>query len=310
MDLDIVAAFFLMGAIAQLLKAPIKMPAGLYQSLTIFLLIAIGLKGGIALGQYGNIDLLWQSLIVIVFGALLPLIAFPILRKIGGLSKVDSASIAAHYGSVSIATFAVALAVLEARDIDYEPYFPLFVAVLEIPAIAIGLLLARSRSQTFQLKKTLYEIFLNQGVLLLVGSLLVGWWAGEQSQKLMPFFGDLFYGVLALFLLEMGRVSTSRLNLLKEYGSFIASFAVVMPLIGAVLGFACAQVLGISMGGTILMTTLGASASYIAVPAAMAVALPNANQGLSITASLTVTFPFNVLVGIPLYTSGIVKYLS
>jgi hypothetical protein len=310
MDLDIVAAFFLMGAIAQLLKAPIKMPAGLYQSLTIFLLIAIGLKGGIALGQYGNIDLLWQSLIVIIFGALLPLIAFPILRKIGGLSQVDSASIAAHYGSVSIATFAVALAVLEARDIYYEPYFPLFVAVLEIPAIAIGLLLARSKSQTFQLKKTLHEIFLNQGVLLLVGSLLVGWWAGEQSQKLMPFFGDLFYGVLALFLLEMGRVSTSRLNLLKEYGSFIASFAVVMPLIGAVLGFACAQVLGISMGGTILMTTLGASASYIAVPAAMAVALPNANQGLSITASLTVTFPFNVLVGIPLYTSGIVKYLS
>ena len=310
MSLDVVAAFFLMGAIAQLLKAPIKMPAGLYQSLTIFLLIAIGLKGGIALAQYGSIELLWQSLMVIVFGALLPLIAFPLLRHMGGLSRTDSASIAAHYGSVSIATFAVALAVLEARDINYEPYFPLFVAVLEIPAIAVGLWLARNKSQALDVKNTMHEIFLNQGVVLLVGSLLVGWWAGEQSQKLMPFFGNLFYGVLALFLLEMGRVSTSRLNLLKEYGSFIASFAVVMPLIGATLGFICAQILGLSIGGCILMTTLGGSASYIAVPAAMAVALPQANQGLSITAALTVTFPFNILVGIPLYTAGIVKYLS
>lgn len=303
MQLDVVAAFFLLGALAQLFNAPIKMPKGLYQSLTIFLLVAIGLKGGIALGQYGDANLLWQSLLVILFGAFLPLLAFPVLRYIGGLSRVDSASIAAHYGSVSIATFAVSLAVLEAQNIEYEPYFPLFVALLEVPAIAIGLWLARSKSQTFDIKKTLHEIFLNQGVLLLCGALLIGWWAGEQSEKLMPFFGQLFYGVLALFLLEMGRVSTSRLNLLKDYGSFIASFGVIMPLMGGLLGGLFSQLLGLSLGGTILMATLGASASYIAVPAAMSVALPNANQGLSITASLTVTFPFNVLVGIPLYSA-------
>ena len=236
MHLDVIAAFFLLGALAQIAKAPIKMPNGLYQSLTIFLLIAIGLKGGIALGQYGSIDLLWQSLLVIVFGAFLPLIAFPLLLKFGGLSRVDSASIAAHYGSVSIATFAVALAVLEAQEISYEPYFPLFVALLEIPAIAVGLWLARDKTQTLDLKKTLHEIFLNQGVLLLTGALLVGWWAGDQSQKLMPFFGNLFYGVLALFLLEMGRISASRLQLLRQYGAFIASFGVIMPLIGATLG--------------------------------------------------------------------------
>lgn len=310
MHLDVVAAFFLLGALAQLFKAPIKMPAGLYQSLTIFLLVAIGLKGGMALGEYGNTELFLQSLFVIGFGVVLPLIAFPLLKYVGGLSRTDSASIAAHYGSVSIATFAVALAVLEARDIEYEPYFPLFVALLEIPAIAVGLWLAQSKSQTLDLKKTLHEIFLNQGVLLLTGSLLIGWWAGDQSEKLMPFFGNLFYGVLALFLLEMGRVSTSRLNLLKEYGSFIASFGVVMPLIGGLLGALFAQVLELSVGGTILMATLGASASYIAVPAAMTVALPQANQGLSITASLTITFPFNVLVGIPLYSTLIVKFLS
>lgn len=310
MHLDVVAAFFLLGALAQLFKAPIKMPAGLYQSLTFFLLVAIGLKGGMALGEYGNTELFLQSLFVIGFGVVLPLIAFPLLKYVGGLSRTDSASIAAHYGSVSIATFAVALAVLEARDIEYEPYFPLFVALLEIPAIALGLWLAQSKSQTLDLKKTLHEIFLNQGVLLLTGSLLIGWWAGDQSEKLMPFFGNLFYGVLALFLLEMGRVSTSRLNLLKEYGSFIASFGVVMPLIGGLLGALFAQALELSVGGTILMATLGASASYIAVPAAMTVALPHANQGLSITASLTITFPFNVLVGIPLYSTLIVRFLS
>lgn len=310
MQVDVVAAFFLLGALAQLFKAPIKMPAGLYQSLTIFLLVAIGLKGGIALAQFGSVELLWQSLFVIGFGALLPLFAFPILLKLGGFSRVDSASIAAHYGSVSIATFAVALAVLEAKSISYEPYFPLFVALLEIPAIAVGLWLAQGKGSSMNLKKVLHEIFLNQGVLLLTGSLLIGWWAGAQSEKLMPFFGNLFYGILALFLLEMGRVATSRINLLREYGSFIASFGVIMPLFGALLGALLASLLSLSVGGTILMATLGASASYIAVPAAMAAALPSANQSLSITSSLTVTFPFNVLVGIPLYSTLIIEFTA
>lgn len=310
MHLDVVAAFFLMGVFAQVIKAPVRMPEGLYQSLTIFLLIAIGLKGGIALEQHGSVELLYQSLLIIGFGAFLPLIAFPLLLKVGGLSRVDSASVAAHYGSVSIATFAVALAVLEAQEIAYEPYFPLFVALLEVPAIAVGLWLARSGGQTLDLKKVLHEIFFNQGVLLLVGALLIGWWAGERSEKLMPFFGNMFHGVLALFLLEMGRVAASRLSLLREYGSFIASFGVVMPLIGASLGTLCAMVLDLSVGGTILLATLGASASYIAVPAAMSVALPTANQSVPITASLTVTFPFNVLVGIPLYSALILEFFA
>ncbi len=310
MHIDVVAAFFLLGAIAQLLKAPLNMPKGLYQSLTMFLLIAIGLKGGVALASHASIEMLWQSLTILIFGALLPFIAYPILLRIGGLSRVDSASIAAHYGSVSVATFAVALAVLEANSIDYEPYFPLFVALLEVPAIAVGLWLARDKNQKLNVKKVAHEIFLNQGVLLLVGALFIGWWAGERSDKLMPFFGTLFHGVLALFLLEMGRVAASRLNLLRTYGSFIASFGVMMPLIGATLGAVTAIAMDLTIGGTILLTTLGGSASYIAVPAAMAVALPQANQSLSITASLSVTFPFNVLVGIPLYSALIIEFLA
>ncbi|WP_421866560.1 sodium-dependent bicarbonate transport family permease [Motiliproteus sp.] len=307
MQLDIVAAFFLFGAVAQLLKAPIKMPSGLYQSLTLFLLIAIGLKGGIALADHATIALLWQSGAIILFGAALPLLAFPVLRYIGGLARIDAASIAAHYGSVSIATYAVAITLLETSQIPYEPYFPLFVALLEIPAIAVGLWLANSHLSGASRRQALREIFLNQGVLLLVGSLLIGFWAGPRAEKLMPFFGTLFHGVLALFLLEMGRVAAGRLGALKQYGSFIASFGVMMPLLGASAGALLAGFLGLSTGGMILLATLGASASYIAVPAAMAVALPQANQSLSITASLSVTFPFNVLVGIPLY-SALISY--
>lgn len=308
--MDIVVYFFMLGAFAQILKAPIQMPTGLYKSLTMFLLIAIGLKGGIALGEFGNTQLLWQSLVVIGFGALLPLFAFPVLQIFGGLNRTDAASMAAHYGSVSIATFAVALAILDTQGIAYEPYFPLFVALLEIPAIAVGLWLAKGKEGTLNLPKILHEIFLNQGVLLLTGALLIGWLASEQTNKLMPLFGQLFYGVLALFLLEMGRIATSRLNLLRSYGSFIACFGVVMPLFGALSGALCAQLLGLSVGGTILLATLGASASYIAVPAAMAVALPQANHSLPITSSLTITFPFNVIVGIPLYSVLIVEFIG
>ncbi|MDF2180953.1 sodium-dependent bicarbonate transport family permease [Neptuniibacter sp. CAU 1671] len=308
MQIDVVVAFFLFGALAQLLNAPIKMPKGLYQSLTLFLLVAIGLKGGIALSSYASLALLWQSLAIIAFGALLPFLAFPLLRHVGGLSLVDSASMAAHYGSVSVATFAVALALLEANGIPYEPYFALFVALLEIPAIAVGLWLARRHNTANDRREVVREIFLNQGVLLLVGSLMIGFIAGSGADKLLPFFGTLFHGVLALFLLEMGRVAASRMNSLREYGSFISCFGVIMPLIGATLGAFLAALLGLSAGGMILLATLGGSASYIAVPAAMAVAMPAANQSLSITASLSVTFPFNVLVGIPLY-SALISYI-
>ena len=307
MQLDIVVAFFLLGAVASLIKAPIKMPEALYQSLTLFLLIAIGLKGGVALAEHASVDLILQSLAVVLFGAFLPFIAFPLLRFFGGLNKVDSAAIAAHYGSVSVATFAVALAVIESSGIEYEAYFPLFVVLLEVPAIAVGLWLARDPERKISRAKVAHEIFFNQGVLVLVGALLIGWWAGSATSKIMPLFGDLFHGVLALFLLEMGRVAMARLGSLKEYGSFITAFGVFMPLIGAALGGALAALLGFSAGGAILLATLGASASYIAVPAAMAVALPQANHSLSITASLAVTFPFNVLVGIPIYLGVVTK---
>lgn len=310
MQFDVVVAFFVLGLAARLLNVRIDFPHGLYQSLILFLLLAIGLKGGIALHSHASISLLYQSLAIIGFGLVLPFVAFPILYKIGGLSRVDAASISAHYGSVSVATFAVAIAFLEARDIPYEPYFPAFVALLEVPAIAVGLWIAKGKGGGFNIRKVCREVFLNQGIVLLVGGLAIGWWAGPNADNIMPFFQTLFHGVLALFLLEMGRVAASRLGSLKLVGSFIATFGVVMALIGAVLGGLLAAALGFSPGGTILLATLGASASYIAVPAAMEAALKDANHTLAITAALAITFPFNVLVGISLYSALIMRWMG
>lgn len=300
MQLDIVVGFFIMGAVARLLKSDLALPKGLYQSCVIFLLLAIGLKGGAALASYPLTTLLPQSLAVMVFGLLLPLPAFAILYGIGRWSRVDAAATAAHYGSVSVATYAVAVALLDASGVAYEGYFPLFVALLEVPAIVVGILLARQASQASR-GALAHEMLLNQGVVLLAGGIIIGAWAGERVASVMPFFGSLFHGVLALFLLEMGRVAASRLGDIREQGAFLLTFGIVMPLIGGVSGGLLALWLELSAGGIFLMAVLGSSASYIAVPAAMAVALPGANASVSITASLAITFPFNVLIALPAY---------
>lgn len=304
MQLDIVVAFFILGVVARLARADIQFPRSLYQSLTLFLLVAIGLKGGVALRDHADISLAPQAVAVILLGLALPLIAFPLLSRIGQFTRDDAASIAAHYGSVSVGTYAVAVAILESRNIPYEAYFPLFVVLLEMPAIAVGLALARRSDADLDRGKLLHEIFCNQGVVLMSGALLIGYWAGDGVAPIMPLFGDLFHGALALFLLEMGMVAASRLPDIRQAAPFMSAFGVLMPLIGATLGAVLALALGFSTGGIALLAALGGSASYIAVPAVMRTALPEANHGLSIAASLAITFPFNVLVGIPLYVAA------
>ncbi len=301
MQLDIVIAFFILGVVVRLLRANVQFPPALYQSLTLFLMLAIGLKGGIALAEHGTWQLLPQSFAVVMFGLILPLLAFPILFYIGQLNREDSASIAAHYGSVSIGTYAVAVALLESRGIPYEPYFPLFVVLLEMPAIAIGIALANGTNKKIDWRKLLHEILCNQGMILMTGALVIGLWAGERAASITPLFKDLFHGALALFLLEMGMVAASRLAQLKQTASFMLAFGIAMPLIGGFLGCLLGIAIGLTTGGAILLAVLGASASYIAVPAAMRVAVPKADHGLSITSSLGITFPFNILVGIPSY---------
>ncbi|MFA0811653.1 sodium-dependent bicarbonate transport family permease [Microbulbifer epialgicus] len=305
MQLDIVVGFFLLGALAQLVRSDLRLPTGLYQSCVIFLLLAIGLKGGAALSTYSAATLVPQSLAVLAFGALLPLLAFPVLHWIGKWSRLDAAATAAHYGSVSVATYAVAVALLNSHGIEYEAYFPLFVALLEVPAIVVGILLARQSAKDAGTGKLFHELTCNQGVLLLLGGIVIGAWAGERTASVMPFFGQLFHGVLALFLLEMGRVAAARLRDVKGQGAFLLSFGIFMPLMGGVAGGVLGSLLGLSAGGVFLLAVLGSSASYIAVPAAMAVALPQANASVSITLSLAITFPFNVLVAIPVYLAFI-----
>ena len=299
--MDIVIYFFLLGVIARLCNVELSFPKSLYSALTLFLMIAIGLKGGIALAEHGSLALIPESMVVIQLGIIIPVIAFALLYFAGQLNRENSASLAAHYGSVSIGTYAVAVAVLEARGIEYEAYFPLFVVLLELPAIIVGIALARGKSSLTNAKAMAHEAVFNQGIFVIVGALLIGFLAAEQAPRIMPFFGDLFSGALALFLLEMGMVAASKISELKKNGSFLLAFAIVVPVIGALLGGTIAGLLDMTTGGIVLLAVLGASSSYIAVPAAMRVAVPNANHGMSITSSLGITFPFNVLVGIPAY---------
>ncbi len=299
--LDAVVAFFLLGIISQLLGAKLNFPEGLYKFLSMFLMIAIGLKGGIALQQHVDPVLLPMSLAVIAFGLLLPLIAFPILRHVGEFNRIDAGAIAAHYGSVSVATYAVAVSLLDAKNIEYEAYFPLFVVLLEMPAIIVGLILARGSLASINAKFVKKELVANQSILLMLGSLLIAYFAGESVNKLQPFFIDLFSGVLALFLLKMGLIAGEQLKKLKRDSVFLVSFGVFMPMVGGMAGLGLGYVLQFSAGGLALMAVLGASASYIAVPAAMKESLPEANAGISITSSLGISFPFNVVFVVPFF---------
>lgn len=302
--MDAIALFFVLGFLARLARSDLKLPAQLYEALSIYLLLAIGLKGGMELARQDPLAVLPQASAVIVLGILIPLIAFPILYKLGRFDRFNAAAIAGHYGSVSVVTFAVAVDYLIARDIPYEAYLPLFLVLLEMPGIAVGVLLARLGGNMREVRwgSLLHEIFLGKSMVLLAGGLLIGWAAGPEGLKpLQPFFFDLFKGALCLFLLEMGLVAAGQAGALRTSGLFLAGFALGMPIVSALLGIVLGAAIGLSAGGTLLLATLAASASYIAAPAAMRIAVPEANPGLSITAALVITFPFNLLLGIPLY---------
>lgn len=302
MNLDPVILFFLLGLLAGLLRAELRLPAAAYEFVSMLLLLSIGLKGGIELARQPFSYLLPQILAVVAVGLLLPLIAFPILRYAGRFKRADAASIAAHYGSISVGTYAVADAYLTSQRIPFEEHMPLLLAVLEVPAILIGIVLARGLAQKARLGAVAHEVFLGKSIVLLIGGLLIGWVAGPEGLvSISPLFFDLFKGILALFLLEMGLITAAQFGSLRQYGPFLILFGIGMPLFSAVIGTGLGLALGLSVGGTAMLATLVASASYIAVPAAMRISVPEANPTLSLAASLGITFPFNVLAGIPLY---------
>lgn len=300
--LDPIILFFVLGLAAGLLRSELRLPSSVYELVSMLLLLAIGLKGGIELAQQPFGALLPQILAVIAMGTLLPLVAYPVLLYAGRFKRADAASIAAHYGSVSVATYAVAVAWFGSRGIAFEAHMPLLLAVLEIPAILVGIVLARGLTRDVRLGAVAHDVFLGKGIVLIVGGLAIGWAAGPDGvASIRPLFFDLFKGILALFLLEMGLITAAQIGGLRRYGMFLVAFGIGMPVFSSFVGTAIGLMLDLSLGGVAMLATLAASASYIAVPAAMRISVPDANPALSLAASLGVTFPFNVLVGIPLY---------
>ncbi|WP_395006509.1 sodium-dependent bicarbonate transport family permease [Cypionkella sp.] len=296
---------FALGLAAALARSDLSVPEAAAKAMSLYLLFAIGFKGGVAVAAHGFDGHLFASLIggvLLSFG--LPLVAFALLRMITRLSALDAAAVAAHYGSISIVTFVTATSVLTGQGITYEGYMVAVAAAMEAPAIVSALwLVARSGSGARMDAKLWHEILLNGSIVLLVGAFAIGLTTGEGGMaKIESFIVSPFQGVLCLFLLDMGLVAGRGLRGAKGVlsGGAVA-FGVIMPVIGAVFGCGIGLVLGLSSGGLALLMVLAASASYIAVPAAIRVALPEANPALSLTLSLGVTFPFNLTLGIPTY---------
>lgn len=302
--LDPVILFFLIGLIAGLVRSDLRIPEAIYEILSIYLLLVIGLKGGVQLTNADFNSILLPVFGSIMLGVLIPLIAYPILRRFGKFRRPDAAAIAAHYGSVSAVTYAIVLTYLEHAGVTYEAYTTVLLVLLEIPAIAVGILIARLRASKGPMtySKLIHEVFMGKSIYLLLAGLVVGFFlgpSGTESVRMVLF--DPFKGILAFFILEMGLVVSRRLNELRKVGVFLIFFGIGMPVLSALLGTLVGWSVGLSIGGTTVLATLAGSASYIAAPAAMRVALPEANPTFYITASLGITFPFNILIGIPLY---------
>ena len=304
--IDPIVLFFALGLLAGVMKADLRLPPAIYEFVSTLLLLAIGMKGGIELARQPATGLVSDLLLTLMLGILLTFIAFFILRGLGRLDRANAAAVAAHYGSVSIGTFAVAVAFLATAGITYEPTLPLLLVLLEIPAIILGILLARGVQAGTPWGEIAREVLLGKSVLLLLGGLLIGWAAGPAGlEPLAPLFFDLFKGILAIFLLEMGLIAADHLGGFRRHGAFMVAFALLIPPFFAMIGAFFGIFMGLSVGGTLLLATLAASASYIAAPAAMRSAVPEANPALSLTAALAITFPFNILLGIPLYQRGV-----
>ncbi len=299
-----IVLFFVLGLLAGVVRVNLRLPDALYESLSIYLLLAIGLKGGVELAETEISSLLRPLAGALGLGIAIPLAAYGILRRLGRFSRPDAAAIAAHYGSVSAVTFAVAQAFLERLGVPFEGFSTILLAVMEVPAIGVGVLIARIKAakEPPAPGRLLHEVFLNKSMFLLVGGLLIGYVVGpEKAGPLKLLFFDLFKGALAFFLLEMGIVTSQRLGDLKKTGPFLAGFGIFMPLLSGMLGTVVGAMAGLSVGGTVLLATLAASSSYIAAPASMRIAVPEANPTYYLTASLGVTFAFNATFGIKIY---------
>ena len=295
---------FVLGLVAALARSDLSVPEAAAKALSIYLLFAIGFKGGASVAGHGLDAALGLSLLTgIALSALLPFLAFALLSVMTRLDRVNAAAVAGHYGSISIVTFLAGSSLLGQRGVDAEGYMVAVAAVMEAPAILSALWLVSRNGQSRLDASLLREILLNGSIVLLVGAFIIGWVTGDDGlQKIHPFIGAPFQGILCLFLLDMGLIAGRGLR--RSRGTLSAGvllFGIAMPILASLVGLGAAYLLGLSLGGSVLLMILAASASYIAVPAAMRVALPEADPSVYLTLSLGVTFPFNLAIGIPIY---------
>lgn len=309
--LDPAVLFFVLGVLAGFAKSNLEIPSQISRFLSLYLLMALGLKGGFALNQSGITLHISLVLGVAIFLAILiPIMTYIILSK--RLNKLDAAAIAATYGSISAVTFITASNSLDQAGIQYGGYMAAAMALMESPAIILAIVLAnkaRASNQTTSAPKTkigniLHESFTDGGQILLLGSMLVGYFSGDAGHKMMaPFSIDLFKGILSFFLLDMGLQAARSFAQLKNTPKLTILYAVIAPFVHASLALAIAKLFGFELGETVLLMVLAASASYIAVPAVLKHALPEVKPALYMGMSLGITFPLNILIGIPLYTA-------
>jgi uncharacterized protein len=293
---------FVLGLLAVALKSDLRLPEALYQGLSIYLLLGIGIKGGVALSE-ANLAEVWLPILgTLGLGIVIPVMAFWLVGKLTKLDAVNRGALAAHYGSTSLVTFSAAIIFLESQQIEYEGFVTTLLAILEIPGIVVGLMLAsRGLGRGLNWGESLREIMTSKSIVLLAGGLVLGLITGASGyERIEPFFGGLFTGILALFLLEMGIVAGRRLPDVKKAGIGLVVFSLGFPLLAGTLGVVVGALTGLGLGGSVVLGVLTASASYIAAPAAVRLALPEASPGIYLTASLGITFPFNLVFGIPI----------
>ena len=299
---------FLLGILATRLKSDLKFPESLHQSLTIYLMIAIGMKGGYKLSTVNISEMLVPLLVAVLLSCCIPVWTYWIMRKTGKFDVYNAGALAAHYGSVSVATFSAAIAFHESSKIAYEGFMPGLLAIMEIPGILIALVLVRyyspnrEQAKPASVQQVARELLAGKSTLLLIGFLIIGWLVGHSGwEQVAPLLDVPFKGLLTLFLLEAGLAAGNRLSHFKKGGWVLTLFGIVFPVLHAIAGIVLGHMAGLSIGGSTILGILAASASYIAAPAACRVALPEANPSYYLTAALAITFPFNIIFGIPLY---------
>lgn len=302
-----VVLFFVLGLLAAFARSDLAIPEALAKGMSIYLMAAIGLKGGVAVAKSGIDGTVLAALGAgIIASFLLPIMAYSALRGFGRLDRINAGAVAAHYGSISVVTFVTAVEILEFQAKVPGGYMVAVMAAMETPAILSGLLLARGlgNKNGQNTAETLHEVFFNASVVLLLGAFAIGLVAGPDGfGDVAPFFEAGFKGVLCLFLLDMGLIAARRIMDSRAITWRLATIALILPLVNGVFGTTLGTLVGLDVGSAAALGVLCASASYIAVPAAMRLALPEADPGIYLTMSLSITFPFNVLINIGLISA-------